>query len=117
MKYMFLWYCDEQAWENLSQTERRQIIERGMAQLRPVEESGKLLGGSPLRSSSAATTIRTRNDRSIVTDGPFAETREQLGGYNLIDARDLDEAIDIGKRLYGGPPFTLEIRPVMDTCE
>jgi hypothetical protein len=117
MKYMFLWYCNEEAWLALSEAERQHIVASGMVIQRELEQSGKILAGAPLHAVASATTIRRRNGKPMITDGPFAETREQLGGYNLIEAKDLDEAIAIGERLNLGPVHSLEIRPVMDRCE
>ena len=110
MKYMLLVYSDEQAWE---EAERAQCY-RDSAQLaRDLHASGSFLGASPLHSVSAATSVRIRGGRRLVTDGPFAETREQLGGYYLIDAKNLDEAIEVAARIPGVNKGTIEIRPVL----
>ena len=76
--------------------------------------SGQYLAAAPLHPTSTATSVRVRDGKRLVTDGPFAETREQLGGYFLIDAKDLDEAIGIAARIPGARLGTIEIRPVME---
>src|SRR5262245_6219335 len=90
MKYMLLVYLDEQA---LSEAERQDCYVKSAQLAREIHSSGKYLDASPLHPTSTATSVRVRDGRGLVTDGPFAETREQLGGYYLIDANDLDEAI------------------------
>jgi hypothetical protein len=79
-----------------------------------LRKDGKYVGANPLHPVSTATSVRVRDGKPLVTDGPFAETREALGGYFLIDARDLDEAIGIAARIPGARAGTVEIRPVMD---
>ena len=110
MKYMLLVYSDEQAW---AEAERAQCYHDSAKLARDLHASGGLLGASPLHPVSAATSVRIRGGKRLVTDGPFAETREQLGGYYLIDAVDLDEAIDIAARIPGATKGTIEIRPVL----
>jgi hypothetical protein len=111
MKYMLLVYLDEQA---LSESEREHCYVESAQLTQQLNSSGQYLDASPLHSISTATSVRVRDGKRLVTDGPFAETREQLGGYYLIDATDLDEAIRIAERI---PPVrfgTVEIRPVME---
>ena len=111
MKYMLLVYLDEQA---LSETEREHCYVESAQLTQQLNSSGRYLDASPLHPISTATSVRVRDGKRLVTDGPFAETREQLGGYYLVDARDLDEAIGIAERI---PPVqfgTVEIRPVME---
>ena len=111
MKYMMLVYLDEQA---LSETEREHCYVESAQLSQELNSSGQYLDASPLHPVSTATSVRVRHGKRLVTDGPFAETREQLGGYYLIDASDLDEAIRIAERI---PPVqfgTVEIRPVME---
>jgi len=111
MKYMLLVYLNENA---LSETER-QTCYRDSAQLaQDLYASGHHLDASPLYPTSMATSVQVRNGKRLVTDGPFAETREQLGGYYLIDAKDLDEAISIAARVPIAQVGTIEIRPVME---
>ncbi len=111
VKYMLLIYGDEQAWDD---GEREQCYRESAQLARELDASGQYLAASPLHPTSTATSIRARNGKRLVTDGPFAETREQLGGYFLIEARDLDEAIAIAERIPGGRMGTVEIRPVME---
>jgi hypothetical protein len=105
---------DEQAWERLSATDRQQIYGDTLKLSEELGSRGQYLGGFPLHPSSSATSVRVRNGRRIVTDGPFAETREQLGGYMLIDVKDLDEAIAIAARIPLARTSTVEIRPVRE---
>lgn len=115
MKYIFLWYCDEQDWERLSKAEQKRLVKAGVEVVRELKAAGQYLGGYPLHSTATATSIRARGGQTVVIDGPHAETREQLGGYQIIEAGNLDEAIAIGKRLHGGQPIhALEIRPLLD---
>ncbi len=115
MKYIFLWYCDEHDWERLGEQEQKRLIRSGLETMRELKASGRYLGGYPLHSTATATSIRARGGQTFITDGPFAETHQQLGGYQIIEAENLDEAIAIGKRLHGGHALhTLEIRPVLD---
>ena len=111
MKYMLLIYGDEQA---LDAEEREKCYVESAGLARDLSASGHYLGASPLHLTPTATSVRVRDGKRLVTDGPFAETREQLGGYYLIDAPDLDEAIDIAARIPGVRWGTIEIRPVME---
>ncbi len=114
MKYMLLICRDEQAWDRLSVTERQQIYGESMELAQELTSRGQYLGGSPLHPSSSATSVRVRDGKRLVTDGPFAETREQLGGYMLIDVKDLDEAIAIAARIPLARTSTVEVRPVRE---
>jgi len=111
MKYMLLIYSDENAW---TQAEREHCYDESAQLTRELHQRGKYLGASPLHSVSTATSVRVRDGKRLVTDGPFAETREQLGGYFLIDAENLDEAIDVAGRIPGARRGTVEIRPIME---
>lgn len=114
VKYMLMICRDEPTWETLSVSERQQIY-RDTAELsRELTARGQYLGGLPLHPSSAATCVRVRDGKRIVTDGPFAETREQLGGYMIIDVRDLDEALAIAARIPLARTSTVEVRPVRE---
>jgi len=111
MKYLLLIYADEKVWDDAG----RDACYNESAELaRKLHADGKLLGTNALLPVSTATSVRAEGGKRVITDGPFAETREQLGGYFLIDANDLDEAIDISKRIPGGRLGTVEIRPVVD---
>lgn len=111
MKYMLLIYLDEQA---LSETEREHCYAESIQLAHQIRSTGKYLGANPLHPTSTATSVRVREGKRLVTDGPFAETREQLGGYFLIDARDLDEAMEIAERIPMARTGTVEIRPVVE---
>ena len=111
MKYMLLVYLDEQA---LSETERAHCYVESAQLAQQLNSSGQYLDASPLHPVSTATSVRVRDGKRLVTDGPFAETREQLGGYYLIDARDLDDAIRIAEKIPPARFGTVEIRPVME---
>ena len=111
MKYMLLVYLDE---NSLSEAERAQCYQDSAQLACDLSTQGKYLASGPLHPTTTATSVRVREGKRLVTDGPFAETREQLGGYYLIDAPDLDEAIDIASRIPGVRWGTIEIRPVME---
>ncbi len=111
MQYMLLVYLDENA---LSETEREECYRDSARLARDLAASGHHLDASPLHPIATATSVRVRNGKRLVTDGPFAETREQLGGYYLIDAGDLDEAIGIAARVPVARVGTIEIRPVLE---
>ena len=111
MKYMLLVYLDEQA---LSDSEREKCYVESAQLARDLSAGGKYLTASPLHPVAMATSVRVRNGKRLVTDGPFAETREQLGGFYLIDARDLDEAMSIAERVPVSKLGTIEIRPVLE---
>ena len=114
MKYMLLICRDEPAWDRLSATERQQIYRQTLELSEELTSHGQYLGGFPLHPSSSATSVRVRDGKRLVTDGPFAETREQLGGYMLIDVKDLDEAIAIAARIPLARTSTVEVRPVRE---
>ena len=111
MKYMLLIYLDE---NGLSEAERAQCYGESAQFAVQLSRSGHYLGAGPLHPTSTATSVRVRDNKRVVTDGPFAETREQLGGYFLIEARDLDEALEIAEKIPAGRWGTVEIRPVME---
>jgi len=111
MKYMLLVYLDEQA---MTDEEREHCYVESAQLTQDLSAKGQYLGAGPLHPVATATSIRVRDGRRVVTDGPFAETREQLGGYYLIEAKDLDEAIGIAERIPPVTVGTIEIRPVME---
>jgi hypothetical protein len=111
LKYMLLIYGREDAW---TEDEREQCYHDSTKLTHELNEKGKFIAASPLHSVTTATSIQIREGKRIVTDGPFAETREQLGGYFMIDARDLDEAIEIASQIPGAKKGTVEIRPVVE---
>jgi len=110
MRYMLLIYLDEQA---LSESEREQCYRESTQLAHELSAAGQYLAAAPLEPTAAATSVRVRKGKRVVTDGPFAETKEQLGGYFLIDASDLDEAIAIAARIPMASRGTIEVRPVV----
>jgi len=111
MKYMLLIYADEQVW---TEPERQECYGESTQLAHTLKSSGQYLAASPLQPVSTATSVRVREGKRLVTDGPFAETREQLGGYFMITAEDLDDAINIAGRIPGARKGTVEIRPVVE---
>jgi len=114
MKYLLLVHHDEEAFGKFSETKRQQMLEESVQLTHKLHANGKYLSASPLHQASTATSVRVRNGKRLVTDGPFAETREQLGGYFLIEANNLDEAIGIAARVPGARIGTVEVRPVRE---
>jgi hypothetical protein len=111
MKYMLLIYGEENA---LDQTEREQCYQESAQLAHQLNAVGQFLATAPLQLTATATSVRVREGKRYVTDGPFAETREQLGGYFLINADDIDEAITIAARIPGARRGTVEIRPLVE---
>ena len=111
MKYMLLIYLDEKA---LDESEREQCYRESIELAHEIDSAGQYLAAAPLHPTSMAASVRVREGRRLVTDGPFAETREQLGGYFLVEARDLDEAIAIAARIPMARRGTVEVRPVIE---
>jgi hypothetical protein len=112
MKYMLMIHSDERAWAEMTESERNQMMGEYMQLSENLKATGKWLAGAPLQPTSTATSVRVRDGKRLVTDGPFAETREQLGGYYLIDAKDLDAAIAIAARIPGARFGSIEVRPI-----
>jgi hypothetical protein len=108
---MLLIYIDEQT---LTDTEREHCYEESTRLSQELNARGQYLAANPLHPTATATTVRVRDGKSLITDGPFAETREQLGGYFLINAKDLDEAISIAGRIPSARFGTVEVRPVLE---
>jgi hypothetical protein len=111
MKYLLLIYMDENA---MNEREREQCYKDSTQLAHDLNSSGQFISANPLQSVAAATSLRIREGKRLVTDGPFAETREQLGGYFLIDAEDLDGAMAIASRIPAAKKGTVEIRPVFE---
>ena len=111
MKYMLLIYADENVW---TEPERQECYGESAQLCHQLAVKGQYVSASPLQPVANATSVQVRGGKRLVTDGPFAETREQLGGYFMIDAKDLDEAIEIAGKIPGARKGTVEIRPVVD---
>ena len=111
MKYMLLIYGDEQA---LTETERKDCYAESTQLAHDLNANGQYVAANPLHPTTMSTSVRVRNGKRLVTDGPFAETREQLGGYFLIDAKNLDEAIAVAARIPMARKGTVEVRPVIE---
>src|SRR6266567_3131103 len=114
MKYILLVHHNEEVLGKLTETELQHMREESVKLANQIDSRGRYLDAAPLRPASTATCVRVREGKRIVTDGPFAETREQLGGYFLITEGNLDEAIDIGGEIPGARIGTVEIRPVIE---
>lgn len=118
MKYMFMCCCEEKAWTQLPDSERDRIMREYGALIQSLVKSGQFRGGGQLRSTSSATTVRMKGGKLALTDGPFAETKEQLGGYHLVECRDLDEALSIAARIPTLPAGgAIEVRPLEPSPE
>jgi len=110
MQYMLLIYLDE---NGINESQRDTCYVESAAFARDLAGRGKFVAAAPLHPTATATSVRMRDGRRMITDGPFAETREQLGGFFLVDAQNLDEALDIASRIPAGKWGTVEVRPVV----
>jgi hypothetical protein len=113
MQYLLLIYGKESDWTDLSEAERGKMDQEFGAFTQSIVKTGHLRGGNQLDTISKATTVRMRDGKRVITDGPFAETKEQLGGYYLIEAKDLDEAIGIAARIPSIGWGSVEVRPII----
>jgi hypothetical protein len=111
MKYMLLIYLEETA---LDEKDRQSCYEESTALARDLQGNGQYLAASPLQPVSTAASVRVRDGRNLITDGPFAETREQLGGYFMVEAENMDAAIRIAQRIPAARSGTVEVRPVIE---
>ena len=116
MKYMLLIYEEEKNWGKFSEADRQKMFAEYGQFTQAIKDSGNYKTGAPLQPTSTATSVRVREGKRLTTDGPFAETREQLGGYYLIEAKDLDEAAAIASRIPSARWGTIEVRPVMEVA-
>ena len=116
MKYMLLIYHDEQSWNAISEAERQNIYLEYRKLRADLQARGQFVTGSQLQPVTTATAVRVRDGKELVTDGPFAETHEQLGGYFLIEAENLDEATSIAARIPSARTGTIEVRPLVETA-
>lgn len=114
MKYLCLIYSDESTWETMPKAESDAIMGEYFTFTNDVQKSGHYVAGEALHPVSTATTVRVRNGKISTTDGPFAETKEQLGGFYLIEAKDLNEAIQVASRIPGARHGSIEVRPIVD---
>src|SRR5262245_12293303 len=114
MKYLLLIYDREQDWNKLSEAEQGAIYAEYMKFSQSIQDSGNFITGAQLHPVASATSVRVRDNQQLVTDGPFAETHEQLGGYYLIEAKDLDEATAIASRIPSARFGTVEVRPLVE---
>lgn len=112
MQYLLLIYGSEADWAALSKEEVGKLYGEYFAYTEGIRKSGHYLGGNPLQPVATASTVRVRGGKRAVTDGPFAETKEQLGGYYLVEAKDLDEALGLAERIPGAKVGSIEVRPI-----
>ena len=117
MQYMLLIYGDQDSWKSRSEEENGQIYQAYMQFTKDLQDSGAMVAGDALEPTPTATTVRVRNEETLTTDGPFAETKEQLGGYYLIEAKDADEAIAVAARIPGAQYGSIEVRPVFSAAD
>ena len=117
MRYMLLIFLDEQAEAQKSEKERKAMFDRCAIHASELKESGALQAASPLQPTSTAKTVRSQDGRTLVTDGPFAETKEQLGGFYVVDCEDLDHALRLADkvgRIHNNASGAVEVRPLLD---
>lgn len=114
MKYLLLVHHDQETFAERPQAERQGLLEESVQLANQLHANGKYLGAAPLHPSSETICVKVRDSKRLVTDGPFAETREQIGGYFLVDAKDRDEAIEIAGRIPGARIGTVEVRAVTE---
>jgi hypothetical protein len=112
MQYLLLIYDNEKKWATMSETESKKLMEEYSTFTEDLQKSGKLVAGDALQPTHTATTVRVREGKRLTTDGPFAETKEQLGGYYLVEAKDLDEAIAIAAKIPSVRMGSIEVRPI-----
>ena len=115
MKYLLLIYENEAQWAGVSEAEQGKIFGEYMEFTKDIRKKGNYLAGEALQPIATATTVRVKNGKTLSTDGPFAETREQLGGFYMVEAKDLDEAIAIAARIPAARTGSIEVRPIMPT--
>jgi hypothetical protein len=114
MKFMLLVHHDEEAFGKRPEAERKRMLEESVQLAQQLHKSGQYIAAAPLHPSMETACVQVRDGKPIVTDGPFAETREQLGGYFLINAKDFDDAVRIAARIPGARIGTVEVRPVTE---
>jgi len=114
MKYLLLIYQNEKQWTAHSEAEVQKIYQEYGQLRQELTASGQWVGGSQLHPIATASTVRVRDGKELITDGPFAETHEQLGGYFLIEAKNLDEALAVAVRIPSAREGTIEVRPIVE---
>jgi hypothetical protein len=114
MRYALLIYASEQDWAGQTEEESQAVNQEYMAFTKDIIDRGLMKGGEALRPTSTATSVRVRNGDTLTTDGPFAETKDQLGGFYLVDCKDLDEAVEVAAGIPDARRGTIEVRPVME---
>jgi hypothetical protein len=115
MKYLLLIYENEAAFAGVPEAEQGRIFEEYMDYTRRIKKDGNYISGEALQPIATATTVRVKNGKTVTTDGPFAETREQLGGFYMVEAKDLDEAIKLAAGIPASRTGSIEVRPIMPT--
>jgi hypothetical protein len=114
MRYALLIYASEQDWASQTEEESQAVNQEYMAFTKDIVDRGLMKGGEALQPTSTATSVRVRNGDTLTTDGPFAETKDQLGGFYLVDCKDLDEAVEVAAGIPDARRGTIEVRPVME---
>ena len=114
MRYALLIYASEQEWATQSEEQSQASHQEYMAFTKDIVDRGIMRSGEALQPTATATTVRVRNGETLTTDGPFAETKDQLGGFYLVDCKDLDEAIEVASRIPGAQHGSIEVRPIWD---
>lgn len=112
MQYLLLIYEDEKIWGGYSEAQAGAILDEYRTFTQDIVQSGHFKAGEALQPTGTARTVRVRDGETITSDGPFAETREQLGGYYLVEAKDMEEALAIGKRIPAAKSGIIEVRPI-----
>jgi hypothetical protein len=114
MRYLCLIYEDEKWWEKATETDMQKGMADYTAFTESIKKNGNYVGGEALQPTKTAKSVRVRNGKISTTDGPYVETKEQLGGYYLITAKDLNDAVQVASRIPGAKNGTIEVRPVME---
>jgi hypothetical protein len=114
MRYALLIYASEQDWASQTEEESQAVNQEYMAFTKDIIDRGLMKGGEALQPTSTATSVRVRNGETLTTDGPFAETKDQLGGFYLVDCKDLDEAIEVAAGIPDARRGSIEVRPIME---
>ena len=117
MRYLCLIYEDEAAWQKMPKPEADKIYGEYFEFTDSIKKSGHYVGGNPLQPTQTATTVRVRNGKVSTTDGPFAETKEQLGGYYLVEAKDLNDAIRVAAKIPSARVGSIEVRPILEMTQ